>query len=86
MLAGATPGIHFPDSRYYIRRMRLGIGSNLVPALENLLGNDGKVCPVVRVALLVLFNEVIRANLKVDGQAVTDAEVFEPLIQAIEKL
>jgi len=34
LLAGATPGIHFPESRYYIRRMRLGIGSNLVPALE----------------------------------------------------
>lgn len=34
LLAGATPGIHFPESRYYIRRMRLGIHSNLVPALE----------------------------------------------------
>tara|TARA_R110001592_G_scaffold269340_1_gene535693 strand:+ start:4927 stop:6954 length:2028 start_codon:yes stop_codon:yes gene_type:complete len=34
LLAGATPGIHFPESRYYIRRMRLGINSNLVPALE----------------------------------------------------
>ena len=34
LLAGATPGIHFPESRYYIRRMRLGIGSNLVPALK----------------------------------------------------
>ena len=34
LLAGSTPGIHFPESRYYIRRMRLGIHSNLVPALE----------------------------------------------------
>jgi len=34
LLAGATPGIHFPESRYYIRRMRLGIDSALVPALE----------------------------------------------------
>jgi adenosylcobalamin-dependent ribonucleoside-triphosphate reductase len=34
LLAGATPGIHFPEARYYIRRMRLGIHSNLVPALE----------------------------------------------------
>ena len=34
LLAGATPGIHFPESRYYIRRMRLGIHSNLVPALQ----------------------------------------------------
>jgi ribonucleoside-triphosphate reductase len=34
LLAGATPGIHFPESRYYIRRMRLGINSTLVPSLE----------------------------------------------------
>lgn len=34
LLAGATPGIHFPESRYYIRRMRLGISSTLVPSLK----------------------------------------------------
>jgi len=34
LLAGATPGIHHPESRYYIRRMRLGINSKLVPALQ----------------------------------------------------
>ena len=34
LLAGATPGIHFPESRYYIRRMRLGKDSNLVAPLE----------------------------------------------------
>ena len=34
LLAGATPGIHFPESRYYIRRMRIGINSNLITALE----------------------------------------------------
>lgn len=34
LLAGATPGIHFPESRYYIRRMRLGKLSNLVAPLE----------------------------------------------------
>ena len=34
LLAGATPGIHHPESRYYIRRMRLGINSKLVPALK----------------------------------------------------
>jgi len=34
LLAGSTPGIHFPESRYYIRRMRLGINSALVPSLE----------------------------------------------------
>jgi len=34
LLAGATPGIHFPSSRYYIRRMRLGKNSTLVQPLK----------------------------------------------------
>lgn len=34
LLAGATPGMHYPESRYYIRRMRLSINSPLIPALE----------------------------------------------------
>lgn len=33
LLAGATPGMHYPESRYYIRRMRLDRASDLVPAL-----------------------------------------------------
>lgn len=35
LLAGATPGMHFPESRYYIRRMRLGIDSALVAPLRD---------------------------------------------------
>lgn len=34
LLAGATPGIHFPESRYYIRRIRLGIDSALLSPLQ----------------------------------------------------
>lgn len=34
LLAGATPGMHYPESRFYIRRMRLDIHSDLVPALK----------------------------------------------------
>ena len=35
LLAGATPGVHFPHSRHYIRRVRLGKHSNLLkPLLE----------------------------------------------------
>lgn len=30
LLAGATPGVHFPHSRYYIRRVRLSKSSNLL--------------------------------------------------------
>lgn len=34
LLAGATPGVHFPDYKRYIRRMRISINSDLVPMLE----------------------------------------------------
>lgn len=34
LLAGATPGVHYPESRFYIRRMRLAATSKLVPPLE----------------------------------------------------
>jgi ribonucleoside-triphosphate reductase len=33
LLAGATPGMHFPEYDYYIRRMRLSKNSELVPRL-----------------------------------------------------
>lgn len=33
LLAGATPGVHYPESRFYIRRMRISKQSNLLPAL-----------------------------------------------------
>lgn len=34
LLAGATPGVHFPESKYYIRRMRIGINSDLIEPLK----------------------------------------------------
>lgn len=34
LLAGATPGMHFPESRYYIRRVRLSKESSLVGILQ----------------------------------------------------
>jgi len=34
LLAGATPGLHFPESRFYIRRMRLSKYSELVAPLK----------------------------------------------------
>lgn len=33
LLAGATPGVHYPESNFYIRRIRLGINSNLLPPI-----------------------------------------------------
>ena len=34
LLAGATPGLHYPESRFYIRRMRLSNQSDLIEPLE----------------------------------------------------
>uniref|UniRef100_A0A7S3PDB1 ribonucleoside-triphosphate reductase (thioredoxin) n=1 Tax=Aplanochytrium stocchinoi TaxID=215587 RepID=A0A7S3PDB1_9STRA len=33
LLAGATPGVHAPESRYYIRRVRLAVNSELIEPL-----------------------------------------------------
>lgn len=33
LLAGATPGMHFPESRYYIRRVRMAETSSMIPSL-----------------------------------------------------
>jgi ribonucleoside-triphosphate reductase len=33
-VAGATPGLHFPESRFYTRRVRLSRSSELLPALQ----------------------------------------------------
>ena len=34
LLAGATPGLHYPESRFYIRRIRLSNNSPLIAPLE----------------------------------------------------
>ncbi|MEK6879994.1 MAG: fused protease/ribonucleoside-triphosphate reductase, partial [Nanoarchaeota archaeon] len=34
LLVGATPGVHYPESRFYIRRMRLSKDSELIPVLK----------------------------------------------------
>lgn len=48
LLAGATPGMHYPESRFYIRRVRVSEHSDLVPALreagypiEKAVGQEG---------------------------------------------
>jgi hypothetical protein len=35
LLAGATPGMHYPESRFYIRRVRLAANSPLLTALKD---------------------------------------------------
>lgn len=35
LLAGVNPGCHFPESNYYIRRIRISKGSKLLPSILN---------------------------------------------------
>jgi len=44
LLAGATPGMHFPESRFYIRRMRI---SNTSPLVEGLISAGYTIEPAV---------------------------------------
>lgn len=44
LLAGATPGMHYPESRFYIRRMRL---SNISPLVKGLKEAGYKIEPAV---------------------------------------
>jgi ribonucleoside-triphosphate reductase (thioredoxin) len=34
LLAGSTPGLHYPESRFYIRRVRISINSELIEPLK----------------------------------------------------
>lgn len=34
LLAGVTPGMHYPESNYYIRRIRISINSDLIPFIK----------------------------------------------------
>lgn len=34
LLPGVTPGIHYPESNYYIRRMRISVNSDLIPFIK----------------------------------------------------
>eukprot|EP00948_MAST-09A_sp_MAST-9A-sp1_P000458 g458.t1 len=34
LLAGATPGMHYPESRFFVRRVRLSKKSELIPSLK----------------------------------------------------
>ena len=57
LLAGSTPGVHYPESRFYIRRMRLSNQSELLKPLEEwgytidlaFGSDDSTVCIEVRI-------------------------------------
>lgn len=58
LLAGATPGMHWPEARFYIRRMRLSQYSDLIGPLleagytvEPCIGDDSSVVVEIPVAI-----------------------------------
>lgn len=63
LLAGATPGIHFPHSQFYIRRIRLSSASELLKPIEEAgyhIENDEVSGPETKVVEIpVKFDERI---------------------------
>lgn len=58
LLAGATPGVHYPQSQFYIRRVRIGKMDELIPVLrrsgyklEQCVYNQGNYVLEIPVAL-----------------------------------
>jgi hypothetical protein len=48
LLAGASPGMHFPESRFYLRRVRLGRDHALYDDVESILVYPNAVVPPER--------------------------------------
>ncbi|MDP4012182.1 MAG: fused protease/ribonucleoside-triphosphate reductase [Candidatus Nanoarchaeia archaeon] len=69
LLAGATPGVHWPEARHYLRRIRLSKHSNLIPALKeagyNLEPAFGSENSTLVVEIPVALKEKIRTNKEV---------------------
>ena len=62
-VAGATPGLHFPESRFYVRRVRLSSNSELVAILKeagypvlDAVGDEKKETVVVEIPVDVGSN------------------------------
>ena len=74
LLAGVTPGIHYPESNYYIRRIRLSINSDLIP---HLLEAGYKVEPDVKEPNDTM---VVEIPVAVEGvRTVKDISMWEQL-------
>jgi ribonucleotide reductase alpha subunit len=75
LLAGATSGIHFPESQYYIRRVRLATNSPYVKILKH---SKYKVEPAVEdpeKTLVVEFPVCVGKNVK----TINDVTMWEQL-------
>lgn len=79
LLAGATPGVHYPHSEYYFRTIRFNDQSNLIPKLEK-AGyriEDDKYSPNTKVVYFPVHEEYFDRSKK-------DVSMFEQLENAAQ--
>jgi len=76
LLAGVNPGCHFPEFKYYIRRMRISKESELLPAILNagLHIEDDVVDP---------SSAVVEFPIKNEGRSLKDVSIWEQTSLAV---
>jgi adenosylcobalamin-dependent ribonucleoside-triphosphate reductase len=76
LLAGVNPGCHFPEFKYYIRRMRISKDSELLPAILNagLHIEDDVVDP---------SSAVVEFPIKNEGRSLKDVSIWEQTSLAV---
>lgn len=75
LLAGVTPGVHFPESRFYIRRVRLSANSLYVPVLKDAGYKIEKANEDKENTVVVEFPVKIDADVK----TIKDINIWEQL-------
>lgn len=76
LLAGVTPGVHYPESNIYIRRIRVAKNSTLLPALE-----DAGYC--IETDANDPSTNVVEIPVKLDGvRALDDVSIWEQVALA----
>lgn len=74
LLAGATPGMHWPESNYYIRRVRLSIHSELIKPIQE-AGYKVEPCAIQPSTTVVVEIPVYVGNMR----TVNDVSIWEQL-------
>jgi adenosylcobalamin-dependent ribonucleoside-triphosphate reductase len=74
LLPGVTPGMHYPESNYYIRRVRMSVNSDLIPYLKEA---GYKIEPDVNAPLDTV---VVEVPVSVEGvRTVNEVSMWEQL-------
>lgn len=82
LLAGVTPGMHYPENTHYIRRMRIAANSKLLPAI---IASGYKVEPVMNdtlgTTMVVEFPIAIEGVRKLDDVSMWEQVALASFIQ-----